>query len=231
MSMIRFNNSSAQGEGSAGAYYAIGLPQLPPRSTRDGKRRLMTPAIARRELDAHLAEARREALERLQSLDAQSDHLADARQELAYLRHGRGPKFQLSVLVELDCGKIDPVINPAQSSLERVLEIGAAIGVAIRQYQAEAVEAAMRRLHIPVLPDDVAAEYHALAELFLSNSARENFEDQRFAKAQRLVDQANERAATVVGVTPKRLAQATEATRAIIADLIRRGELELISQI
>jgi cell filamentation protein len=212
----------------------VGLPLLPRRFTAAGKRRLFTLPRARTALITHLPAAREEAMEQLQALIAHSAsarQIDDARQEVTFLRHARGPKFQLAVLMDIGYGKIEPVIVPNQTSLERVREISAAIAVAINQQPRMAILRAIRKIHKPLFPDDVMAGHHRLATEFLANTAEANLADDRFAHLQRLIDQRAEDVALASGSSTAAISDAIAKATADIAERIRDGELESIDEL
>ncbi len=213
---------------------SAGLPVLPARFPPLGKRRLFSLAMARRELAQHVPAAREEAVARIKGLianGATQHEIDDARQLLSFLRHSRGPMFQLRILEETGAGKLQPLIRPDQSSLERVREIAAAIATAINQIPLREIERAIASLHRPWLPGDAADEHRALAERFMAGTAAENIANPRFAPLQRLVEEAGQAARITSGASPKRIAAAIAKAREQIAARICNGEIDSITEI
>lgn len=213
---------------------SAGLPVLPARFAPLGKRRLFSLAMTRRELAQHLPAAREEAVAGIKALIANGGpqhEIDDARQLLAFLRHSRGPMFQLRILQETGAGKLQPLITPDQSSLERVREISAAIATAINQMPLRDIERAIASLHRPWLPDDATDEHRALAERFMAGTAAENIASPRLAPLQRLVEEAGQAARIASGASPKRIAAAIAKAREHIAARICNGEIDTITGI
>ena len=213
---------------------SVGLPVLPNRFAPLGKRRLFSLAMARRELASHLPGALMQAVDRIKALIAEAapqNYIDDARQELAFLRHSRGPLFQLGILTQTGAGKLQPLIMPNQTSLERVREIGAAIAIAVNQIPLRDIQRAIRSLHRPWFPDSVATTHRALADAFMAGSAADNIADPRFARLQRLVDEAGQAARATTGGNPKRIAAAITSARDAIAARIRDGEIDTITEL
>src|SRR3546814_534302 len=111
-----------------------GIAMLPNRAPPEGQRYRVTLAKAREELERYLPAARQQAAERLRELigeSAPSTAIANARTELAYVRHAKGPIYQSHLLTYLGVRQVDAVVTAQQTPLERVREIGAALGVQI----------------------------------------------------------------------------------------------------
>jgi len=83
---------------------------------------------------------------------APSATIANARTELAYVRHAKGPVYQTHLLTYLGIRQVDAVVSAQQTPLERVREIGAALGVQINAQKPTHVQRAVRALERPVLP-------------------------------------------------------------------------------
>src|SRR3546814_15542173 len=101
-----------------------------------------------------LPAARQQAAERLRELigeSAPSTAIANARTELAYVRHAKGPIYQSHLLTYLGVRQVDAVITPQQTPLERVREIGAALGAQINSQQPAQLQRAVRSLERPIL--------------------------------------------------------------------------------
>src|SRR3546814_4936170 len=112
-------------------------------------------AKAREELERYLPAARQQAAERLRELigeSAPSTAIANARTELAYVRHAKGPIYQSHLLTYLGVRQVDAVVTAQQTPLERVREIGAALGVQINGQQSAQLQRAVRALERPILP-------------------------------------------------------------------------------
>ena len=213
---------------------SAGLPMLPARFAPSGRRRLFSFAMARRELAQHLPPAREEAVARIKALmanGAREQEIDDARQILAFLRHSRGPMFQLAILQETSTGKLQPLITPDQSSLERVREISAAIATAINQIPLRTIKRTINMLHRPWLPENAAHQNRALAERFLANTPAENMADPCFAPLQRLVDEAAQAGHITSGGKAKHIDAATTKAREAVARRICNGEIGKITEI
>jgi cell filamentation protein len=89
-------------------------------------------------MERYLPTARQQVGERLRKLvgeDAAPNRISAARTELAYVRHAKGPIYQSHLLTYLGVRQVDAVISAEQTPLERVREIGAALGVQINAQQ------------------------------------------------------------------------------------------------
>src|SRR3546814_7276237 len=105
-----------------------GIAMLPNRAPPEGQRYRVTLAKAREELERYLPAARQQAAERLRELigeSAPSTAIANARTELAYVRHAKGPIYQSHLLTYLGVRQVDAVVTAQQTPLERVRAIGA----------------------------------------------------------------------------------------------------------
>jgi cell filamentation protein len=204
-----------------------GLPTLPPRDPPSGHRYLRSMAQTHKELSQHLSPARIQAAERLAALraaNAPDAELEAAYHELAFMRHARGPMFMAALLVELGHGKIRPVLFDAQSPLERVREIAAAMLMAIHTYARGRVEQVILGLHSPLDPEDMGSDNDRLAALFLANSAAANRRTAGLIAPQRLLDAIISKASKGEGRDPRAVQADIEQARQNIATRIRAGE-------
>lgn len=202
-----------------------GIALLPQRAPPEGQRYRVTLGKAREELERYLPAARQQAADRLRSLvkeGAPSATIANARTELAYVRHAKGPIYQSHLLTYLGVRQVDAVITPQQTPLERVREIGAALGVQINSQQPTQLQRAVRSLERPILPPGASPGQERLAELFLKNTAEKNHADPRLAPAQSIVDAAMEKAQER-GESARMVNTVGESTRQLVADRIRTG--------
>ncbi len=202
-----------------------GIALLPQRAPPEGQRYRVTLGKAREELERYLPAARQQAADRLRSLvkeGAPSATIANARTELAYVRHAKGPIYQSHLLTYLGVRQVDAVITPQQTPLERVREIGAALGVQINSQQPAQLQRAIRSLERPILPPGASPGQERLAELFLKNTAEKNHADPRLAPAQSIVDAAMEKAQER-GESARMVNTVGESTRQLVADRIRTG--------
>lgn len=202
-----------------------GIAMLPDRNPPEGQRYRVPLAKAREDLERYLPVARQQAADRLRTLvkdGAPSTAIANARTELAYVRHTKGPIYQSHLLNNLGIRQVDAVITKEQTPLERVREIGAALGVQIRQQQPTQLQRAVRALERPVLPPGHSPHQERLAALFLKNTPEKNHADPRLAPAQALVDAAittsRER-----GDSTRAIGAIGESTRQRVAEQIKTG--------
>ena len=203
-----------------------GIAFLPPRDPPAGQRYRISLGKVRDELDRYLPAARREAADRLQALvknGALEPHIVAARTELAYLRHAKGPTYQSHLLTHLGHREVDAVITPQQTPLERVREIGAALGTRINSQQPANILRAVRSLERPILAPGQSRAHEHLVETFLENSADQNKADPRLAGAQAVVDKA-QTASQARGDGPRLVEAATDAARTAVAANIRAGK-------
>jgi cell filamentation protein len=202
-----------------------GIALLPQRAPPEGQRYRVTLTKAREELDRYLPAARQQAADRLRSLireGAPSPVIANARTELAYVRHAKGPIYQSHLLTYLGVRQVDAVITPQQTPLERVREIGAALGVQINSQQPAQLQRVVRSLERPILPPGASPGQERLAELFLKNTAEKNHADPRLAPAQTIVDDAMQKARER-GESARMVNTVGESTRQLVADRIKIG--------
>ncbi|KAK0330384.1 hypothetical protein LTR94_033058, partial [Friedmanniomyces endolithicus] len=99
-----------------------GIAMLPKRAPPEGQRYRVTLTKAREELERYLPAARQQAADRLRGLikeGAPSPAIANARTELAYVRHAKGPIYQSHLLTYLGVRQVDAVVTPQQTPLER----------------------------------------------------------------------------------------------------------------
>ncbi len=202
-----------------------GIAMLPKRAPPEGQRYRVTLGKAREELERYLPAARQQAADRLRRLikdGAPSTAIADARTELAYVRHAKGPVYQSHLLTYLGIRQVDAVITPKQTPLERVREIGAAFGVQINSQQQAQLQRAVRALEKPVLPPGHSPGQDRLAAQFLTNTAEMNHADPRLAPAQAIVDAAM-KTARDRGESARMVGTIGESTRQLVADRIKSG--------
>lgn len=202
-----------------------GIALLPQRSPPDGQRYRVTLNKAREELERYLPAARHEAADRLRHLvreGARTSAIANARIELAYVRHAKGPVYQSHLLTYLGVRQIDAVVHQKQTPLERVREIGAALGVQINSQQSPQLQRAVRALERPVLPPGYSPGQERLAAAFLKNTAEQNHADPRLAPAQAIVDAA-QKAARDRGEGARAISSIGESTRRLVANRIKAG--------
>ena len=204
-----------------------GIAMLPQRAPPEGQRYRITLGKVREELERYLPAARQQAADRLRGLikdGAASASVANARTELAYLRHAKGPVYQSHLLTYLGVRQVDAVITKEQSPLERVREIGAALGVQINSQQSAQLQRAVRSLERPALPPGHSPGQERLAELFLKNTPEKNNADPRLAPAQAIVDAAL-KTARDRGDSARMIGTVGESTRQLVADRIKTGGL------
>ncbi len=202
-----------------------GIAMLPQRAPPEGQRYRVTLAKARDELERYLPAARQEAADRLRGLikeGAPTTTIANARTELAYVRHAKGPVYQSHLLTYLGLRQVDAVITKQQTPLERVREIGAALGVQINAQQPTQLQRAVRNLERPVLPPGHAPGQERLAKLFLKNTPEKNNADPRLAPGQAIVDTAI-KAAHDRGDSVRMVTAVEQSTRQLVAERIRTG--------
>lgn len=205
----------------------VGLSLLPPRDATVHRRYITTLSKAGGLLRAHIEAATAEAadlLARLTKVNAPPDAIAAARQELGFLRHPKGPLFQLSVLQALGANKILAVIHDSQSPLETVREIAAAVLIELSEYAQTAIAQAGVALNRPAYPVGGSPHQDRLATEFMANTPQDNLADPRFVGAQRLVDNAVADASHSRGGSAKHINAATQKARSDIAARIRGGE-------
>jgi cell filamentation protein len=185
----------------------------------------MTLAKVREELERYLPAARQQAADRLRGLikdGAPTATIANARTELAYVRHAKGPVYQSHLLTYFGVRQVDAVITKEQSPLERVREIGAALGVQINSQQPAQLQKAVRSLERPALPPGHSPGQERLAELFLKNTPEKNNADPRLAPAQAIVDAAI-KTARDRGESVRMVSTIGDSTRQLLADRIKTG--------
>jgi cell filamentation protein len=202
-----------------------GIAMLPQRAPPEGQRYRVTLAKAREELDRYLPAAGQQAADRLRGLIAEgapSAAIANARTELAYVRHAKGPVYQSHLLTYLGVRQVDAVISPQQTPLERVREIGAALGVQINTQQPAQLQRAVRSLERPVLPPGHSPGQERLAAEFLKNTPEKNHADPRLAPAQAIVDTAT-KAARDRGESARMVGTIGESIRQLVAERIKTG--------
>lgn len=200
----------------------MGFPLLPSRDATVHRRYITTLSKAGHLLKAHIAAAIAEATARVAS--APSDAISAARQELGFLRHSKGPLFQLEVLASLGVSKLLAVIHDSQSPLETVREIATAVLIELSEYPQTALAQASLALDRPADPVGGLPHQDRLAAEFLANSAQDNLADPRFANAQRLVEKTISATSRASGGNFIQINAATEKARTDIAARIRMGD-------
>lgn len=202
-----------------------GIAMLPKRAPPEGQRYRVTLTKVREELERYLPAARQQAADRLRGLitqGASSSAIANARTELAYVRHAKGPVYQAHLLTYLGVRQVDAVISPQQTPLDRVREIGAALGVQINAQQPTQLQRAVRALERPILPPGHSPGQERLAATFLKNTPEMNHADPRLASAQAIVDAAMQTARDR-GEGARMIGTIGESTRQLVADRIKSG--------
>lgn len=202
-----------------------GIAMLPKRAPPEGQRYRVTLGKVREELERYLPAARQQAADRLRVLikeGAPTAAIANARTELAYVRHPKGPVYQSHLLTYLGVRQVDAVVGPQQTPLERVREIGAALGVQINNQQPAQLQRAVRALERPILPPGHSPGQERLAELFLKNTPEKNHADPRLSPGQAIVDAAM-KAAQDRGDNARIVGTVGESTRQLVADRIKTG--------
>lgn len=203
-----------------------GIAMLPKRAPPEGQRYRVTLTKVREEMERYLPAARQQAADRLRGLvkeGAPSAAIANARTELAYVRHAKGPVYQSHLLTYLGVRQIDAVVTPQQTPLERVREIGAALGVQINNQQPARLQRAVRALERPILPPGYSPGQERLAATFLKNTPEMNHADTRLAPAQAIVDAAMQTARDR-GESARMVGTIGESTRQLVADRIKLGD-------
>lgn len=205
-----------------------GLPLLPPRDATIHRRYITALSKAGDLLREQIAAATAEAaamLETLAQANAPQCAINAARQELGFLRHSKGPMFQLELLASLGANKLLAVIHEGQSPLETVREIATAVLIELNEYPQAAIAQASLAIGCPAYPIGGSPHQDRLAAEFLANSAQDNLADPRFATAQRLVDKAISAASQSSGGNVKQINAAIQKARTDIAARIRAGDV------
>lgn len=112
----------------------------------DGPRSVLSPAKVQQELAKYLPTARLEAIAALRDAakaGAEPSAIEAARSDLNYLDHPKGPAYQARLVDQLGTRAVQAVITRNQTPLERVRELGAAIGAEIAQRDPAQVAKAM----------------------------------------------------------------------------------------
>jgi predicted ABC-type ATPase len=114
-----------------------------------GPRSVLSPAKVQEELAKILPTARLEAVAALRGAakaGAPASDIEAARSDLNYLNHAKGPAYQARLVEQLGTRDVQAVITRNQTPLERVRELGAAIGSDIKQRDPAQVAKAMHAL-------------------------------------------------------------------------------------
>jgi cell filamentation protein len=114
---------------------------------------------------------------------APSTAIANARTELAYVRHAKGPIYQSHLLTYLGVRQVDAVVTAQQTPLERVREIGAALGVQINGQQSAQLQRAVRALERPILPRPFTRARAACRAFHQEHARKEPCRSTPFARA------------------------------------------------
>jgi cell filamentation protein len=205
-----------------------GLPLLPARDATVHRRYITTLTKAGNLLRAHIAAATTEATDALAHLtkaNAPPDAISQARQELGFLRHPKGPLFQLAVLQALGASKLLAVVHNRQSPLETVREIAVAMLIELSDYNPTSIAQAGIALNRAAYPIGGSPHQDRVAAEFLANDRLVNLADPRFATAQRLVDKAVADASRASGGKAKQINTATAKASAGVAARIRSGDM------
>ena len=216
---------------SANLYLGTGGMPLPPlRDPPIGKHYVTPLHKVRTLLSQQLQTAKSMATARLNDLlqsDAPQTELHYARQEQGFLRHPKGPLFQLDILEAIGVQKVRALLHPEQSPLEIVRELSSAIAVSFHGYATSQIAQLVRACDTPTYPAGVSPHNERLARRFLSNSASANRFDPRFAAFQRSLDEIGLGESVAGGVNAKSLADRVSQARLIAAAQIRNGEINL----
>lgn len=205
-----------------------GIAAFPEREAPLGRRYLKNLAAAKRELGDIIDQARDEASARLTAMIAHAAPTADidwATRELAFLEHQHGPLFQANLASIAGTEAIEAVFSKTQTPLERVREISAGLVIAINRMPRTLVEQASRNLRKPVYPPGGSPHQDRLAAKFLTNSARLNLADPRFAVAQRRVETLSAATVGLHGFDRVRTEQLMKAAQLAVAERIRCGDM------
>lgn len=216
---------------SANLNLGTGGMALPPlRDPPIGKHYVTSLHKVRTLLSQHLQTATSMATARLNDLlqsDAPQAELHFARQEQGFLRHPKGPLFQLDILEAIGVQKVRALLHPEQSPLEIVRELSSAIAVSFHGYPTSQIAQLVHACDTPACPAGVSPHNERLARTFLSNSASANRLDPRFAAFQRSLDEIGLGESVAGGVNAKSLADRVTQARMIAASRIRNGEITL----
>lgn len=196
-----------------------GIALLPDRYPPRGRRRLTPLARARQQVNESLHAAIDEAERSL----AKGGRGPAALQELEWLRHAKGPLFQIALLSDIGFGKIDILVDSSHSALERVREIGYGLLVGIVQQPIVVIESALRRLKRGRYARGGSPHLDRMADQFLRNSPSANREDSRFSALQREADEIARNTSLLEGRDPVPLNMVVEQLRQQIAAQIRTG--------
>lgn len=197
-----------------------GIALLPSRYPPKGRRYLTPLGRARLELDQALPSA---VVEAETVLASKADNSV-ARQELTWLTHEKGPRFQLDLLDATNFGKIEVVSHGAQSALERVREIGYGLMIGIVQQPEATIIDAIRNLARRRYANGGSPHLDRMAEQFLRNDRFDNQNDPRFASLQLMLDESERNAAILEGGDAATIGALIMKLRHSLSERIRRGE-------
>jgi fido (protein-threonine AMPylation protein) len=217
LSGLPINQAARQKENWTGVG---GIALLPTRYPPRGRRYLTPLNRARVQLERSLPSAIDEAEAQL----AGKAENGVALQELAWLRHEKGPRFQLDLLESTSFGKIEVVSHQSQGALERVREIGYGLMIGILQQPEAAIIAAIRNLARRRYAKSGSPHLDRMADQFLQNNRYANENDPRFAALQHMLDESVRNAAILEGGDASTMAALVETLRHKLSERIRRGE-------
>lgn len=208
-----------------------GLAMPPMRDPPTGKHYLTAISKLSALLSENFGLAKHEAFDHIARLERETDNeaaLSFARQELGFMTHAKGPLFQLEIIRKIGIPKIRALINPAQSALETVRELSAAITIALHSQPQPLIEQLVLSHSAPPCPVGVSPHDERMARTFLHNSASANRADPRFAGFQHDLDNLGLSESVVGGFNAKQLAERTSQARLDAASRIRAGEISLV---
>jgi cell filamentation protein len=207
-----------------------GLPTLPDRDMSLKRRYLRTISRARDDLEDYIHEARDEAMAEYIRLTREEAPMAQRTRvyhELAFLRHPKGPLFQVALLSAINYGTITPAIHNDQNPLGYVREIAAAIIAAIGQQPRLNLEYLIETVHVPMYSGGGSPHQDRLASQFLNHTQEQNYADQRFAACQRAVDEKMAKSKHVRKTDLDRMATQYDRACRSVAARIRVGDMML----
>jgi hypothetical protein len=220
--------------GGEGGLARFGLPELPARSPPRAQRKLYAVERARKDIDLYGSAALAEARERLAQLVAsggRADQCVHAQQIVDFMRHSRGPRFQVGILMHCSYPRIEFIWSRDQSAYERVYELSMAVATGIYAQSAIAIRKAMAALETRVGTESDMAQWNALADLFLSNSPTQNHAHPQLKSVQILLDDLAQKRMRHTGGDPGATEQTLREAREDVARRIKAGDIDLISDI
>jgi hypothetical protein len=217
-----------------GGLSRFGLPELPVRAPPNHLRKRVTVERAKREIEQHGSDAIKQARERLAVLTqagASPDQLRQAQAIVDFLRHSRGPKFQVAMLIHCGYPKVEFIFARDQTAYERVYELSVGIARGIYAQGAISIRKAMAALETRIGSQPQIAQWHALADLFLSNSPAQNEAHPQLKAMQELLDGYALEILRSSGGDPRAAELGLDQAREDIAQRIRAGDIDLISDV